>query len=74
MKTLSTEQQLDLQDLIQGLSNTGTDLSMDEKARLSYWAIELKPKRVRKKLAITDHGIDFVEAESNISLDNTPQV
>ena len=64
MKTLSTEQQVELQKLIeevthlyQGLMTTPTDLEL--KAQLNYWAIELKPKRVRKKVLTPKEAAGF---------------
>ena len=59
MKTLSTEQQIELQKLIeetinlyQGLMTSPADLEL--KAQLNYWAIELKPKRVRRREKVLD--------------------
>jgi hypothetical protein len=53
VKVLSTEQQGDLQQLIEQISNfDGLDHSI--KAELVYWSIELKPKRVKKVKLFVD--------------------
>lgn len=46
MKTLTTEQQLELQDLVEQAAAAIQDLEL--KNSLNYYAIELKPKRVRR--------------------------
>ena len=48
MKTLSTEQQVELQKLLENLTDSTFEPNYEE---LAYWATELKPKRVRKKLS-----------------------
>lgn len=48
MKVLSTEQQTDLQKLIENLSDPTFQVDVQDHAQLVYWSLELKPKRVRK--------------------------
>lgn len=48
MKTLSTEQQIELQALLE--EATFGDFPAETRAKLRYWVIELKPKRVRKNI------------------------
>lgn len=64
MKTLSTESQIELQEL---LTKILQDVSLDSEtsAQLNYWAIELKPKRVRKK--------NILESTTNV-VDNPVEV
>ena len=52
MKTLSTEQQAALQELVE-YAGSDNHLPSDIKAQFNYWAIDLKPKRVRKKVIDT---------------------
>ena len=52
MKTLSTQQQEDLQKLVQ-FAGDGDLFATDVRAQFNYWAIELKPKRIRKKIVDT---------------------
>lgn len=47
MKLINTEAQVALQEVLAKLADH-PGLSIAEKAELKYWAIELKPKRVRK--------------------------
>ncbi len=55
MKNLSTEQQADLQKLITDIGEMFPDtLGPEILAQVNYWAIELKPKRIRKK-KVDDH-------------------
>ena len=46
MKTLSTEQQVELQDLFNSLKSNNLDIQV--LAQLTYWANEMRPKRVRR--------------------------
>lgn len=65
MKVLTTEAQQDLQELLDALAtaeNLGT--SIEQHANLAYWAIELKPKRVRRKSEIA------LSSEAQIVVDN----
>lgn len=48
MKVLSTEQQEDLQTLINSIPRHNLDFGTAN--QLDYWSIELKPKRIRKKV------------------------
>lgn len=50
MKTLSTEQQVELQKLMNDLLSNDSNLDHTQKAVVAYWELELKPKRVRKKV------------------------
>lgn len=45
MKTLTTEQQSELQSLLESLNG----LNIDVQQEVNYWVNELKPKRIRKK-------------------------
>lgn len=47
MKLIKTEDQTSLQEILAKLVDH-PGLSIAEKAELKYWAIEMKPKRVRK--------------------------
>jgi hypothetical protein len=58
MKTLSTEQQQELQELIHNLPRHNLDFGVCN--QLDYWAIELKPKRVRKKSQDSTNIIDNI--------------
>lgn len=60
MKVLTTDQQNELRTLIEEVSNILSDSGV--KAQLSYWAIELKPKRVRKKGMVTTENIGHAPA------------
>lgn len=60
MKTLSTEQQTELQALLEEVAGNFHDHGTLG-AGLRYWALELKPKRVRRKTE--DGGTTFVENE-----------
>lgn len=51
MKTLSTEQQLELQQLFEGLGDLnvhGSVVTLETQAQINYWKNELKAKRVRR--------------------------
>lgn len=50
MKTLTTEQQQDLQALFEALKLEFLfdNVSLPTKSEIEYWSNELKPKRVRK--------------------------
>lgn len=50
MKTLNTEQQAELQELIAFLESANLPVSLEVKANLAFWRGELKPKRVRRNL------------------------
>ena len=65
MRTLTTEKQVDLQDLIHEL-RTQFEGNMDHEllGRVRFWELELKPKRTRKKST----------EDSNILVDNQPEV
>jgi hypothetical protein len=54
MKVLSTEQQTELQQLIDKLTDSTYQMDNEDHAALTYWSIELKPKRVRKKAIDTE--------------------
>jgi len=58
MKVLSTEQQTDLRELLVRLTEDGYQADLGDMAQLEYWAIELKPKRVRKKKEIVQEAVD----------------
>lgn len=61
MKTLSTEQQVELQELIQSMHDHFPDAYPSiVKADLAYWAIELKPKRVRRREKVLDTETEVV--------------
>lgn len=47
MKTLTTDQQVELKGLVDYLG-TFEVIPIDTLAQLRYWSIELKPKRVRR--------------------------
>jgi len=47
MKTLKTEQQEELKQLLEQLVDVVSDPEL--KNVINYWAVELKPKRIRKK-------------------------
>ena len=48
MKTLSTEQQVELQALLDKVA-AFQSFDNETNAQINFWSIELKPKRVRKK-------------------------
>ena len=49
MKVLSTEQQTELQELLENIAKENLfSLQGEWQTDLQYWAIALKPKRVRK--------------------------
>lgn len=48
MKNLTTEQQEELQQLFLILDESNLPLTLQTKAQIGYWRIELKPKRVRR--------------------------
>lgn len=48
MKLLNSEQQIELQALIAKIAAID-EFDLETTGQLSYWAIELKPKRVRRK-------------------------
>lgn len=60
MKTLSTEQQVELQQFFEKLVDEVT--SVEDVQIAKYWAIEFKPKRVRKKVS----GLDLNTEEGVI--------
>ena len=51
MKTLTTEQQNELQEVVQEAALQLHGMGLDLENQLRYWSIELKPKR-RKVLTI----------------------
>lgn len=57
MKTLSTEQQIELGMLIAKVANFQS-FDNETNHQLNYWAIELKPKRVRKKTEQSTNVVD----------------
>lgn len=59
MKVLSTEQQTELQSLLEELSQHQVSIGLA--STLNYWRIELRPKRIRKKLEITNSGLTISE-------------
>jgi hypothetical protein len=49
MKTLQTDQQQELQELLAHLDHANlSQLSLEVKSSLTFWQNELKPKRVRR--------------------------
>lgn len=50
MKSLTSEQQMDLLEFLGKIDPASLDIETAN--RLSYWQIELKPKRVRKKAVL----------------------
>ena len=59
MKLLKTEDQADLKQLLESLLEEPHDV--ETRARLNYWALEMKPKRVRKPGVVTAN-----EKEENV--------
>jgi hypothetical protein len=59
MRLLKTEDQQDLQNLLQGIKDDPgvTNLELGLKNDLDFWLLELKPKRVRKK--VLDNAVNI---------------
>lgn len=48
MKTLTSDQQEELQELLMILDSSNLPLDLGVKATITFWRGELKPKRVRR--------------------------
>lgn len=59
MKTLKTEQQIDLLQLLNDIAEV--PMSALQKNELAYWLLELKPKRVRRNLIDKSNQITVQE-------------
>lgn len=57
MKVLNNEQQTELRELLESLEGFGADVQ----AQINYWAIELKPKRVRKNNKVFNEVVSGLE-------------
>lgn len=62
MKVLTSEAQAELQQLLTQLTGSQS-LDHEVNAQVNYWAIELKPKRIRKKKYL---GLDLNTEEGVI--------
>lgn len=65
MKVLSTEQQVELLELLTKLNTAFSSSLLDHETmnQIEYWVIELKPKRIRKKKYL---GLDLNTEEGVI--------
>lgn len=60
MKTLNTEQQAELQELVAFLESANLPVSLEVKASLAFWKGELKPKRLRR------NSLNLVDKPTNL--------
>ena len=59
MKVLKDDQQAQLRELLERLIQDGYQADEGDMSELAFWATELKPKRIRRKLA---EALDVIQS------------